>query len=414
MLKDKVELLELPDGEDFKLVRMIGPSKRVGYHMIPVFKQDGTPVMNKFKQQVRIPKVCLAFNSKTGEMEEDNEKKCPYCRIDPDPLKIEVHSNGIDRELAEDFNLKKAKKNYSKKENKKKEFSIGGGEWHVADSKSSKKLTPVRFWRITASIGTKISDYTSLNKRKNKKGKVVVYNPNHEKYGFDLNVKFDNSKKNPSEKYSCVKDERTELTEEEMEYLLWDIDIEKPEEFKVAKKEAESFKKRMDAAEGSSKKRSKDEDDEEEDYEGDEDEDEDDEDERPSKKKGKKSSKKSKSDDWEDEEEEDDEDDEDEDEDDEDEDDEDEKSSKKKSKDKKSSKKSKKRSKDEDDDDDDEEDDDSWDSDEDEDDEDDEPRKKKSKKSSKKDKKSKSKSKKRSKDEDDDDDEDDDADWDDD
>ena len=145
MLKDKVELLELPDGEDFKLVRMIGPSKRVGYHMIPVFKQDGTAVMNKFKQQVRIPKVCLAFDSKSGEMAEDNEKKCPYCRIDPDPLKIEVHTNAIDRGLAEDFNAKKAKKNYSKKESKKKEFSIGGGDWHIADSKTSKKLTPVRF-----------------------------------------------------------------------------------------------------------------------------------------------------------------------------------------------------------------------------------------------------------------------------
>src|SRR5690554_3151522 len=115
MLKDKVEMLKLEDGEDFKLIRMIGPSKRVAYHMIPVFKQDGTPVMNKFKQQVRIPKVCLAYDAVTGEFAEDHEKKCPYCKIDPDTPKIEVHSNAIDRELQEDYNHKKQLKKRSKK-----------------------------------------------------------------------------------------------------------------------------------------------------------------------------------------------------------------------------------------------------------------------------------------------------------
>lgn len=386
MLKDKVELLELPDGEDFKLIRMIGPSKRVAYHMLPVFKQDGTPVMNKFKQQVRIPKLCLAYDPLTGELPEDAEKKCPYCKIDSDPLKIEVHTNVIDRELQENFNAKKQNKTRSKKETKRVEF-FDGSKYYVAEGKASKNKTPVRYFRVTSSVGSKISDYTSLNKKKDKNGKVRVYNPNHPKFGFDLNIKFDSSKKNPSEKYSCVKDERTELTDEEQDYLLWNIDIEVPEDFKTAKKEAESFKKRMDAAEGSSKKRSKDDDDDEE-FGDDEDleDDDDDEDDRHSKKsKGKKSSKKpKKDDDWDDDDDEDDsgpdEDDaeEDEDDDEDDEDDEDRRPSKKskqskksKDKSKKNKKSSKKSKKDDDDDDDDSDDDDDDDSDWDDDDDDD-------------------------------------------
>ena len=412
MLKDKVELLELPDGEDFKQIRMIGPSKRIGYHMLPVFKQDGTPVMNKFKQQVRIPKVCLAFDSKTGDLPEDNEKKCPYCCMDPDPLKIEVHTNVIDRELQSDFNAKKQKKNRSKKESKKVEF-FDGSEYYVAEGKASKKKTPCRYWRITSSVGSKISDYTSLNKKKTKDGKVKIYNPNHPKFGFDLNIKFDNSKKNPSEKYSCVKDERTELTDEELEYLLWNIDIEAPEDFKTAKKEAESFKKRMDAAEGSSKKRSKDDDDDEEfgddeDLEGDDD---DDEDYRRSKKSKKSSKKSKKDDDWDDDEDDEDSDDEDDDDEDEEDDEDDEQSSKKSKKAKGKSLKRKSRDDDDDDDEDD------FDSDEDDEEDEDERSSKKSKQSKKsknKSKKNKKSSKKRKDDDEDEDDSDDDDDWDDD
>lgn len=455
-LFDKVEGLKLEDGEDFTLIRMIGPSKRVAHHMMPVFKQDGTPVMNKWKQQTRIPKVCLAYNSKTGKFPEDSAKKCPYCKIDPDAPKVEVHSNAIVRTLQEDFNAKKRNKQRSKKETKKREL-FDGTSWYIAESKASKNLTPVRFFRITSSIGNKISDFTSLNKVKNKKtGETKVYAPQHQKYGFDLNIKFDNSK-SASEKYSIVKDDRTELTEEEMNYLLWDIDIDAPESFEEALKEAKSFKKRMDAAEmvesKGKKKRKNDDDDDDDDWnedsddDNDDDDDEDEDDEDNSKKKKSKKDKSSKnkkkkkddddsdddddSEDWEDDEDEDEDDSEDDDSDDDnddedDEDAEDDEPVKKKGKDKgKKDKKgkNKKKKKDDDDDDDDwDSDDDDEDADEDSDGDDEDEDDKKSKKKSKKDKSSKKnkKSSKKSKKDDDDDDEDDDDsdddsdDWDDD
>lgn len=444
MLKDKVEMLDLPDGGDFKEVRMIGPSKRVAKHLLPVFKQDGSPVM-KNGQQVKIPKVCLAYNAKTNEY----EGKCPYCDIDPSTPKIEVHTNVLDREIQADFNAKKKDKLRSKKETKKREMVEG--EWHVADGKGSKNLTPVRYMIIKSSVGGKISDYTALNKKKNKEGKTKVYPPNHPKYGFDMNMKFDKSKAG-SEMYSCVKADRTELSEEELDYLLWNLDEDAPEEMKVAKKEAESFAKRMKAGAKAAGESDDDEDDDDDkkskskkskgkkndaeddnwgdddDFEDDddkkskkskskkssksddddEDEEEDDEDDRKSSKKSKKDkkskSKSKKSDDWDDDE---DEEDDDADDDDDSEDDDDDRSSKKS---KKSSKKGKSKKSDDDDEDEDEEDDDDSDddSDDDEDEEEDEPVKKKGKKSKKeKSKKSSKKSKKRDEDDDDDEDSDD-------
>ena len=365
-LSDLVDMLDLPSGAEFKAIRMIGPSRRVAKHYLPVFKQDGTPVM-KNGQQVRIPKVCLAYDDKTDEY----SGKCPYCKIDPDTPKKEVHTNVIDREEQEAEPSKK--KPRSDKEKKSRPMGPKGEKFFIKDGKSSKAWTPCRFQVIKSSVGGKISDYTSLNKKKLKDGSVKVFGPDHPKFGFDLQIKFDKNKSG-SEMYSVVKDDRTALTEEELDYLLWDIYTEQPEEYDVAKKEAASFAKRMEA--GAKNGKNKDDDDEDED-DGD----------RPKKSKSKKSSK-SEDEDWDDDEdfESDDEDD-------------DEPKSKKKVKSSKSSKSSKKKSRDDDDDWEDNDDDD----DENEEDEEEDERPKKSSKSSKK-----SSSKKKSKK---DEDEDEDDDW---
>lgn len=366
-LSDLVDMLDLPSGAEFKAIRMIGPSRRVAKHYLPVFKQDGTPVM-KNGQQVRIPKVCLAYDDKTDEY----SGKCPYCKIDPDTPKKEVHTNVIDREEQEAEPSKK--KPRSDKEKKRRPMGPKGEKFFIKDGKSSKAWTPCRFQVIKSSVGGKISDYTSLNKKKLKDGSVKVFGPDHPKFGFDLQIKFDKNKSG-SEMYSVVKDDRTALTEEELDYLLWDIYTEQPEEYDVAKKEAASFAKRMEA--GAKNGKNKDDDD-------DEDEDDDD---RPKKSKSKKSSK-SEDEDWDDDEdfESDDEDD-------------DEPKSKKKVKSSKSSKSSKKKSRDDDDDD--------WEDNDDDDDEneEDEEEDERPKKSSKSSKKSSSK-KKSKKDEDEDEDDD--------
>lgn len=366
-LSDLVDMLDLPSGAEFKQIRMIGPSRRVAKHYLPVFKQDGTPVM-KNGQQVRIPKVCLAYDDKTDEY----SGKCPYCKIDPDSPKKEVHTNVIDREEQENEPAKK--KPRSDKEKKRRPMGNKGEKYFIKDGKSSKAYTPARFMIIKSSVGGKISDFTSLNKKKLKDGTVKTFGPDHPKYGFDMQIKFDKNKSG-SEMYSVVKDERTSLSEEELDMLLWDIYTEQPEEYDVAKKEAASFAKRMEA--GAKNNKNSDEDDDEDD------------DERPKKSKNKKSSKsKSEDDSWDD--------DEDFESDDDDEDD-DEPKSKKKIKDKKSSK-SKKKSRDEDEDDDDD-----WEDNDDEDEEEDEDERPKKSSKSSKGSASKNKSKKNEDDDEDDD-----------
>jgi hypothetical protein len=442
-LKDLVQMFEFTD--EFKEVRMIGPTRRIAWHYLPVYKADGTPVMNKWKQQTRIPKMCVAYDSKTGKL--DPDKKCGYCEMkdaESSGYKVEAHTNVIDREIQQNAPEKKGKRSDTEKERRK----LFGEKWFIKDSKKSSAFTPARYMVLKSSMGGKISDMTALNKKKID-GETQKFGPNHPKYGFDMNVKFDDTKKSPGDKYGCVKGDNTKLDEDEMKILLWDLFVLKPEDYETSKKEAKSFDKRIANAVGgsggededksSSKKKSKGKADEE-DW-GDDEDLEDDDDSKKKKKKGKKSSKDD-DDDWSDDDDSSSDDDDDDDEpkkkkkkkssdDDDDEDDEPKKKKKKKKADdddddssdddeeddepKKKKKGKKKSSKDDDDDDDSSEDDDDDESkskkkkkskkssDDDEEDDDDEP---KSKKSSKK--------KKKSKDDDDDDSEDDDDGWDDD
>ena len=289
-LPDLVEMLDTPSGADFKLIRMIGPSKRVAKHYMPVFNAKGEAIIKK-GQQVKIPKICLAYNDTTNAFDKG---PCPYCKVDPDAPKIEVHTNVIDREAQE--NAPGKQKPRSKKEDRERDMN--GYMCKIKDNKQSGAYTPARFMVIKTSVGNKVSDFTALNKVKNKKtGKVVKYPPQHPKYGFDMNIKFDNTKAG-SEMYSVVRDERTPLTEEELDILLWDINIDQPETLEKAKAEAASLKKRMDAAGNSGGSDSDDDEDdtpkkkgskkaaESEDW--DEDEDFEDDDEKPAKKKKKK------------------------------------------------------------------------------------------------------------------------------
>lgn len=388
MLSDLAETLNLKDGKPHT-VRAIGPARRVARHWFEVMKKDGGG-------KARFPKLCLAYNSDSGEF----DGKCPYCDIDPNTPRIEVHQNFIDRKLQEDAPRKIKPPRGSEKEL----VRHMGEKMFLKESKSSESWTPVRLAALSTSPARKIADYTEVNKRKTEDG-PQVFGPNHPRYGFDVIIKFDGSR-SPAEQYSVMKDENTKLTDEERKYLRWPLDLEKPDSLKDAKKEAERIAAKLVGKEddededdddkpkkSKGKKKSRQVDIEDEDFDDDEDEpkskknkakskrrddeDDDDEEDEPRSKKSKSTSKKRRDDD---------------DEDDEDEDDE------PKSKKKPAKKKA-----------------DDWDDDEDEDDEDDKPRgkKKPSKKSrdddddeEDEDDEPKSKKKKRKVEEDDDDDED--------
>jgi hypothetical protein len=335
-VSDLIETVNFPAGEWITL-RFVGPAVSYGIHWIETMKKDGG--------KVSFPTVCLAYDPETEET--DSTHECPWCDSDSEKIRFspDYYSNAIVRGLQEDEPSKKTKPTAKEEETGFKE-------------KGSKTWTPARGVRLTRTLIRELKKLGALNRVKNKKtGETKAYPLSHPKFGCDVNVMYDPTEKTPSKKYMIQKGERTPLTDEEQEYLLWKIEeMQHPMSLKDANKEFERWAEKMDV-----KKKGKAKDDDDED--DDEDSDDEDEDDEPKSKKGaKKPVKKGKAKDDDDEDDDEDSDDEDDDLDD----DEDEKPKKGAKKvDKKA--KGKKSSKDDDDDEDDDLDDD----------EDDEPKSKK-------------------------------------
>jgi hypothetical protein len=352
-----VDVLKFPSNEWISM-RPVGPAVSYGIHWVETKNKEG--------KKTSFPVVCLAYNADTEER--DSTHECPWCDAENELIRFsqDYYSNFIIRSLQEEEPSKKVKPS--------KEEAESGFK-----TKGSKVWTPARAVRMTRSLVRELKKLGALNRHKDKKtGEKKAFPLSHPKYGCDINVMYDPNEKTPAKKYSVQLGEKTPLTEEEQEYLLWNIEsLMKPKKLKEANADFERWAEKMDVGAKKNKKKGKSEDEDDEDS----DDDDDDEDETP-KSKSKKPAKKGKAKD-------DDDDDDSDDDSDDDDDDEDEKP--------KSKKKGKPSKDDEDDDDDDES------SDDDDDDEDDN-----------KSAKQKAKGKGKSKSDDDDDEDDDDLDDDDD
>ena len=349
-IEELIDVFKWPDGKWVQVRLMDRGLLPISTHWVPI-------IGSKTGKESKIPRLCLNIDPTSGKA---LKGKCPYCELgDTARAQDHYYFNAIIRELQEDQPKKAVKPTSAERETGFKDID-------------SRSWTPVRAIRLPGGLLDQFKAQKDLNKHKSKKtGETKKYAINHDKYGVDFNVMYDSSIKG-GQKYKISKEGRTPLTEEELEYLVYDLDgaaIAKEMGLKTLE-EALSDVKTLTLAGG---KGGKDDDekskgrrviDDDDDVDLDEDDepkkkgkkskhrdDDEDEDEEPKKKKGKKSK----------DEDEDNEDDEDEkpskkskkskhrdDDDDEDEDDEDEKPSKKSKK----SKKSKHRDDDEDEDDD--------------------------------------------------------------
>ena len=361
-IEELIDVFKWPDGKWVQVRLMDRGLLPISTHWVPI-------IGSKTGKESKIPRLCLNIDPDSGKA---IKGKCPYCELgDTARAQDHYYFNAIIRELQEDQPKKAVKPTSSERETGFKDID-------------SRSWTPVRAIRLPGGLLDQFKAQKDLNKHKSKKtGETKKYAINHDKYGVDFNVMYDSSIKG-GQKYKISKEGRTPLTEEELEYLVYDLDgaaIAKEMGLKTLE-EALRDVKTLTLASG---KGGKDDDekskgrrviDDDDDVDLDEDDEpkkkgkkskhrDDDEDDEPKKKKGKKS--KDEDEDDEDDEDEkqskkskkskhrdDDEDEDDEDEDDEDEDDEDEKPSKKSKK----SKKSKHRDDDDDEDDEDEDDDD--------------------------------------------------------
>ena len=91
-------------------------------------------------------------------------------------------------------------------------------------NKDSDSWTPVRVVRLPLSVLDKVQKYKAMNVVRSKKtGRSATFDLTHEKFGCDITVMYD-EKAAGAMKYTVNKDSRTPLTEEEMNYLVWDLD----------------------------------------------------------------------------------------------------------------------------------------------------------------------------------------------
>ncbi len=194
-LEELVDVVKMPNNK-WVQIRIL-PADIVSYkqHWINI-------IASKTKREVKIPKLCLAHDSETEEM----NGTCPYCSIDSQ-TGTNYLLNVIVRSLQEDAPAK-AKVTKAERESGFKD----------ADSDS---WTPVRVLRLPSGLMRKIQELKALNKVKGKDG-VKTFDVNHEKFGVDLNVKYDENAKGP-EKYQVNLAEKAPISDEEKEYLIYDL-----------------------------------------------------------------------------------------------------------------------------------------------------------------------------------------------
>jgi len=195
-LENLVELLKLK------------PNKWVTIRILPndIFpiKEHWIDIVTKSKKEVRIPKICVSFDP-AKEADKDGVN-CPYCTVNNGGISYLV--NVIHRGLQEDEPKKKGKPT---KTEAKTGFKV----------KDSETWTPVVVARFPSSLVKKIQSLKDLNKVK-KDGKTTTYGASHAKYGFDIDIKYDPDASG-TDKYQVQKGERSSITDEEKEYLVYDL-----------------------------------------------------------------------------------------------------------------------------------------------------------------------------------------------
>lgn len=196
-LSDMLDLLQLKD-RVWKKLRFIGKPIAYAEAWIDIRKKDGT--------KIKIPKFSRDLNPETGEWEDNG---CPY-RANGIKFRVIYLSNVIDRSAQEDE--PKKKKSPTKQEIKSGYKKVGSDTW-----------TPVRVLRIPNSVATRLQGFSETNKKVDKKtGESKVYGIEHKKYGLDVQIKYTKDASAVS-MYQTDKGERTKLSDEEKEYLTYDI-----------------------------------------------------------------------------------------------------------------------------------------------------------------------------------------------
>lgn len=208
-----VDIYRYPSGKAVVL-RLFGPVMSVGKYWVSTKKRDGK------KGQFAIG--CSSWDPMQGTRDpnkddpwRDYEQKEYDEGIPRDEHKVrfsvEYFCNAIIRSIQE------------RPPRDMPEPTAEEAKTHFKD-KDSDSWTPVRVVRLPLSVLDKVQKYKAMNVVRSKKtGRTATFDLTHEKFGCDITIMFDD-KAAGAMMYTVNKDARTPLTEEEMNYLVWDLD----------------------------------------------------------------------------------------------------------------------------------------------------------------------------------------------
>jgi len=274
-ITDKVNMVKFPEGKWLQ-ARLFGPIYTYAGYWVKTKKKDGKAAT------FYVP--CPSYDPNTQQR--DSSKYDPWRDLEAQQIADDVpqaerlvrfakkgYINGIVRSAEKD----KPRKVSATKKELKTRFK----------DKDSDSWTPVFGFPLGTAALNKLKEQGQLN-TKEVNGQTKAFPLTHEKYGRDVRIKYDSTKA-PADQYQVVMgDKRMPLTDEQKEYLIWDLsELEDEIPEAEVRRDFESWASRngikVKGAKG--KKKSKDEDEDDEDLPDDDGDD--DEDDEPKKKKGK-------------------------------------------------------------------------------------------------------------------------------
>lgn len=194
----------------------------------------------KDKREIKVSRWCISFDP-LNEKVARKGVTCPYCSLSQGEdgscqTSVKYYANAIVRDLQADMPRAAMKQKLSSEEKKSGIIQMGSKTW-----------TPVRVIGLPGSLAEKIQKLEKRNIHKDKKSKEKKAFPvTDDKYGIDIAIAFDNSKAG-GDKYSVDRGEHSPLTDEEKEYLVWDLSADLVDKLGTkTQKEAEEDFKRMD------------------------------------------------------------------------------------------------------------------------------------------------------------------------
>lgn len=216
-MEDLVDVLTLKEKAWTQVRILPGGVLSLGVHWVKTTNKDG--------KEISFKKLCLGWDS---EQERSDVDKCPYCSAPgvEGPVQ-EYWVQVIDRYEQEQEPARKPKPTEKERSTQHKD-------------KDSRTWTPVKCLRMPPSLVRKIMQLEEINIVKGVRREVT-----DAQYGFDLQIYYDPQAAG-GDKYNVQKGDRSPLTDDEKDYLTWELNEKTltPESYESAVAEVERLQSR--------------------------------------------------------------------------------------------------------------------------------------------------------------------------